>query len=367
MSLAHFVNDGYSLALAPLLLFIKPEFHLSYFLSGVFVSIPLMVSALLQTPVGYRAEKTGQGKMALISGFVLLSLGFAGLSTASSYALLFPFLLIIGLGLSTYHPQAISILTAYFGSKKGRAIGIHGSGGSLASFTTPAVIGVLGVLYGWRMGSLLISFIGLGMAAILHYSISFKPPQVTHRSWAGSISLRVVAFAIIASMLTVFTRGFTAFLPLFFRAGGNSAMQSGLLSALVLVPGVLAQPMGGYLSDRISKKGIIIFSFLGSGALIMAAMYASGVSQIIILILLVSVMYLATPVKLSYVTEMGGGVAVNVALLFGMSMVFASLSPMILGYFIDLLGFKASFMGLGIFAFLGAGLLEGAERCFGRR
>jgi len=65
ISLSHLVNDWYSLLIPPAIPLLKAVYHLSYVQSGVLVSTPYIVSAVLQTYIAYMAEKKAKRVLAL--------------------------------------------------------------------------------------------------------------------------------------------------------------------------------------------------------------------------------------------------------------------------------------------------------------
>ena len=130
ITLSHLVNDWYSLLIPPAIPILKFAYHLSYIQSGVLVSTPYIVSAILQTYIAYLAEKKAKRVLALKLGFLILSLSFILFYFSNSFLLMVLAALLIGVGLSIYHPQGMGLLANVFKNQKGMALGVNGIGGA---------------------------------------------------------------------------------------------------------------------------------------------------------------------------------------------------------------------------------------------
>jgi FSR family fosmidomycin resistance protein-like MFS transporter len=134
ISLSHLVNDWYSLLIPPAIPLLKAVYHLSYVQSGVLVSTPYIVSAVLQTYIAYMAEKKAKRVLALKLGFLTLSLSFIVFYFSNSFLFMVLSALLIGIGLSIYHPQGMGLLANVFKTQKGMALGVNGIGGAIGFF-----------------------------------------------------------------------------------------------------------------------------------------------------------------------------------------------------------------------------------------
>src|SRR6266852_7909393 len=80
---AHFVSHYYMLLLAPLFLFIRADYGVSYTELSLALIVFNVVSAVLQTPVGFLADRIG-ARVTLIGGLLIGSgaVAVAGLAEA---------------------------------------------------------------------------------------------------------------------------------------------------------------------------------------------------------------------------------------------------------------------------------------------
>jgi len=108
-----FISVGFtSSVVGPLLLSIKKDIPMDYFLSGIILSAQffgIMISVLIS---GYFADKYGK-KRCLFAGSLFLISGLAGSTLASSYIMLLTSLIIVGLGYGVYNIGLNSISIDY--------------------------------------------------------------------------------------------------------------------------------------------------------------------------------------------------------------------------------------------------------------
>ncbi len=346
---AHFVNDTYSMLTPSLLPLLKKKFALNYLQLGILTSIPFAISAFLQSISGHIGEKYAKRRLLLISGFLILGFGYTIFSQAPTYHLMLVAAILIGLGLSTYHPQGIAVLTgSYPAEMRGRVLGIHGIGGSMGFLTGPFLGGVILSLWGLK-GFKWIWIPGLLMAFVIWKFLKIKEKPV-EKSYMSAFNFTLLAVAFLASINTFFSRGITSFMPSYFYAKGEGIFKSNLFTTYMLLPGLIAQPIGGAISDYLGRKRVIAFGYMMSALLLILFL---KYPHIYILIAMGFFVFLTIPVRYAFVIDVAGekaGTGVGVMLTF--SLMLASLAPTLIGFLIDNFGFENAFR---VIAFIGAG------------
>ena len=131
LTIGHGTNDFYSVLLPVLLPVIAMEFGLNYTQFGFTLLITTISSGFLQPYFGYVADRHGAQRQMVIMGFLMFALGLVGYSVASTFSALVVFSFLYGLGETTFHAQSTGYITTVFEEGKGRAMGIHGLGGSI--------------------------------------------------------------------------------------------------------------------------------------------------------------------------------------------------------------------------------------------
>jgi MFS family permease len=131
------------------------------------------IMAGFQIPSGLLSERLGT-PLVLAAGTALAGAGYCLAPFVESYAALVAILLIAGLGASTQHPLASSLVArAFSGSRSLSALGTYNFAGDLGKMALPAAAALLVVMLPWRTSLALLGLIGF-IAAI---AILFLTPR----------------------------------------------------------------------------------------------------------------------------------------------------------------------------------------------
>ena len=353
IALAHLVNDWYSILIPPALPLIKKMYHINYLQSGLLLSVPYLTSAVLQSPIAHFSERYAKRKFALIAGFLILSASYILFYLSNSYYSALFTTFFIGIGLGTYHPQGMGILSVVFKEKKGTAIGINGTGGALGFFLAPIAMGYLLSLYNTK-AFLIVSIPGIVIALLILIIVKIeeKPIKTTMKS---TLTKELVLLGFIAIVIPFFSRGISSFLPSYFYAKGSSILNANLKASVMLFAGMVAQPLGGYISDKLGRRKTISFSYFLMGVFLLLFI---AYTNIIFLFFMGFFMSLSIPVRHAFAAEIGGKkVNTNIAVVFGMVMIASSVAPSVVGALADSFGFKVAFGFNALIAFAGSMLV----------
>ncbi|WP_025209521.1 MFS transporter [Hippea sp. KM1] len=339
IALAHFVNDWYSLLIAPAIPLIKNSYGINYLQSGMLLSVPYFLSAVLQAPIAHFSENHAKRRMVLIGGFLILSLSYLLFYLSNSYYSALFATILIGVGLGTYHPQGMGILSSVFKEKKGMAIGLNGVGGALGYFFAPISMGYLLSLYGTK-AFLIVAIPGFVIAFILFVFVRIEE-QPIKTSFKSTITKDLLMLGLVAIVIPFFSRGISSFLPAYFYANGSNILDANLKASVMLLAGLVAQPLGGAISDKIGRRQTISISYFMMGVFL--ALFISKPS-LIFLFFMGFFMSLSIPVRHAFAAEVGGKkVNSNIAVVFGMVMIGSSIAPSVVGALADHFGFRVAF------------------------
>jgi FSR family fosmidomycin resistance protein-like MFS transporter len=172
LSVAHGVNEFYSVALPPILPLLVADFGVGYDQLGVLITVYFVVYSIFQLPAGRLADRFGQ-RLLLAAGMVVLSAGILVLAFAPDFQTLLVGEIIAGVGGSTYHPAGMSLISDIeSGTTEGTAMGVHGLGGVAGTALAPALIGGLAAVRNWRFA--LIVAAGVGVVYTLIFLLLFS-------------------------------------------------------------------------------------------------------------------------------------------------------------------------------------------------
>ena len=226
VTIAHGTNDFYGVVLAVLLPVIVLDFGFSYTQFGVVLLITTISSGLLPPVFGFLADRHGIQKQVVMMGFLMFALGLVGFSIAASFLTLIVASLIYGLGQTTYHPQATSLITSIFSENKGRAMGVHGIGGSVGNFLAPITVAFLITLVDWRMTAILLAIPTITLIGVTFTTWKNRPKNLNLTLTSG-ITRNVIVLGVTTGFITMFYKGFLAFLPTWLLENGVTLTSAG--------------------------------------------------------------------------------------------------------------------------------------------
>ena len=257
---AHALHDGYTDLVYVMLPIWQSEFGLGFAALGLMKTVFSGTLAGFQIPAGFLAERFGTAAV-LALGTALAGLGyvFAGLSTGVTT--LVAALFIGGLGASTQHPLASSLIAhAFAGSRSLKALGTYNFAGDIGKMTLPATAALLFIVLPWRQALMLLGSLGAVAAIAIFVAI----PRFTDRDSVAQRKsdaksgkrgvARAYGFPLLLSIGVIdsATRmAFLTFLPFVLTAKGASLQTVGLALTLVFAGGAAGKLVCAFIGARI--------------------------------------------------------------------------------------------------------------------
>jgi len=311
--LAHFMHHVPGFIVQPLLPAIRDGFGLDYYQAGWLTGSYTLAYGISQLPGGWLGGK--------IAPRILITVGVAGVAfcgllvgLAPTYLFMVVAMVLMGILGGGYHPTASPLLADTIPvEKRGRALGIHQIGGTLANVVVPLLAAGLAVWFTWRGFFALLTIptiiYGIYLYIILKRQKVGEKPHATGTT-TQSIQInqpgyirRLTAFVIIGSAVQIFVFSTLSFIPLFVV---DELKQATWLGSLMLsvghIAGLLAGPIGGSISDHKGKIPVMLAVSLAAGPLIyLLSLVHYWWLLPILLLALGTCMYVAMPVSESYV------------------------------------------------------------------
>jgi MFS transporter, FSR family, fosmidomycin resistance protein len=269
---AHALHDGFTDTLYVLLPIWQAQFVLSYAAIGILRALYTGVMAGFQVPVATAARRIA-GARILAAGTAAAAVAYLFLGTSYSVAALAIALVLGGLGSSTQHPIASSLVAAaYAGPRSRGALGTYNFAGDLGKMALPSITAGLIAVTSWRSAASVIGVIGLlGRASSCsccnpdqrERRVQSRPEADKVRDSTGLLSngfLLLLAIGVIDSATRM---GFLTFLPFLLRAKGAEVPEIGLALTLVFAGGAAGKLVCGYLGARL---GVLATVLLTEGA-----------------------------------------------------------------------------------------------------
>jgi MFS family permease len=164
---AHFISHYYIMLLAPLFVFVKDDYGVSYTELGLAFTAWNVVSTALQTPMGFLVDRVS-ARIVLIVGLLVGAAAFAIAGLVDSFWVFVAMFALAGLGNTVYHPADYALLSQHVASERaGRIFSFHTFAGMVGNAAAPATLIYLQSVVGWRGAFLAASALGLVGAIVL--------------------------------------------------------------------------------------------------------------------------------------------------------------------------------------------------------
>ena len=175
----HFASHYYITLLAPLFLFVRADYDVTYTQLGLAFTAFNVVSTALQTPTGFLVDRVS-ARLLLIVGLMVGAAAFAIAALVDSYWVFVAMFALAGLGNTVYHPADYALLSRHVpAARAGRAFSLHTFAGMLGNAAAPPSLLFLYGMVGWR-GAFLGAAV-LGLVAALVMAVAGEPPSSSLR------------------------------------------------------------------------------------------------------------------------------------------------------------------------------------------
>jgi FSR family fosmidomycin resistance protein-like MFS transporter len=257
---AHALHDGFTDLIYVLLPLWQKEFGLGYGELGLLRALFSGTMAGFQIPSGLLAERLGAA-LVLALGTALSGIGYCLAGASASLGVLMLALFSAGLGSSTQHPLASSLMAhAFAGERSMKAIGTYNFAGDIGKMTIPAIASLLLVVLPWRSVMALFGMLGVvvglaiyiltpqlsGKSATEHSSRVNEGKSLPNVHWIAFPTLTVIAMIDSATRM-----GFLLFLPFILTAKGASVPTIGIALTLIFAGGAMGKLLCGFIGARI--------------------------------------------------------------------------------------------------------------------
>jgi MFS transporter, FSR family, fosmidomycin resistance protein len=268
---AHALHDGFTDTLYVLLPLWQAQFALSYAEIGVLRALYTGVMAGLQVPTAGLAQRIGGARLLAI-GTAIAAIAYLLLGVSSSIAMLAAALVLGGLGSSTQHPIASSLVAeAYQGPRSRAALGTYNFAGDLGKMALPSITAGIIAVMSWRSAASLIGIVGLlGAGAILlllrpaSSAAALRARNQSHKSKTQDLtSLLHNGFPLLLTIGVIdsATRmGFLTFLPFLLRTKGAGVPEIGMALTLVFAGGAAGKLVCGFLGARLGILSTVLLT-----------------------------------------------------------------------------------------------------------
>lgn len=255
LTLGHGLSDSYSSFINPILPFIVANIGASLALATCALSVSQLFSSMMQPVFGYIADKW-QKRFFIFWGIILASVAFSLSGLVSNIWQLALCLVIGGLGVGFYHPQATGFVVKYSGENLAKNMSIFIAAGtigySLGPIISSSITQVLGVTKlpfaaTWGVIFALCLFFFVPKVKPSHYEKNENSFVGTLKDIFKNKTVRILIM--VSSLKSLVTSSFSILLPFYWKDLGYNAFQIGVAVFVFLTVGAL----GTYLSSKYEK------------------------------------------------------------------------------------------------------------------
>ena len=256
----------------------------------------MIVHAVTSVPLGILADRWIRKNIISI-GVIIWSIAtfFSGL--VQSFHQLLAARSIVGIGEAAYAPSATSLLADKFSEDKRAKINSIFNLGMFAGGTLGMILaGVICTHLGWRMCFFIVGLPGFILALVSWYISEDKQPHTFHveiqkESVYSIFKIKPYVVMLVGGILLTFTSGsIISWITVFIVRYHNLTVAEASISlgSIVLVAGLLGIYSGGYLADKLYKRGIPRSFIIGIGFLIATPLLLVIVNTHSIVILIIA-------------------------------------------------------------------------------
>jgi FSR family fosmidomycin resistance protein-like MFS transporter len=284
VAFVHLLNDCVQAVLPSVYPLLKQEFALSFTQIGLITLTFQCTASLLQPWIGLYTDKNPIPFL-LPAGMCVTMAGVALLAWAGSFPMLLLAAGLIGIGSSTFHPEASRVARLASGGRFGFAQSLFQVGGNLGSAFGPLLAAAIIVGHGQGRIAWLMLVVLLAVTVLVGVSRWYaghlrNAPRKAAAHPGPALSRGRVMWALTVLALLVFSKYiymaslssyYTFYLIEKFQVSVDTAQLYLFLFLAAVAAGTFA---GGPIGDRIGRKRVIWFSILGAAPFTLALPYA---------------------------------------------------------------------------------------------
>jgi MFS family permease len=365
ISLGWFLILSGRLSISTLLVNIEKALHIGHPEAGVALTAMWLFYGLMQYPSGIISDTKGR-KISILLAMTILSVSYLLIGLSLHYVMFFITLILVGIGGGNFPTAGIAMLTDLFKEKRGKALGIQSSAGSIAGFV-PIIASII-ALYNWRFFFIILAGVSL-ISTYLFFTRTQEstrlPSQVTwkDRFTDGMSALRekkiVLMFGINLALAFAWI-GYMSFFPTYLiESKMFTELYAGGSLFILASSGLILKPFIGTLSDKYDKKIIVLVLTILSAIATLFLVYSSSIPVIFFISFLLSFTSGAFPVISSYLMDQWEEKGRGGKLGFYRSLIILFGSPIsaFIGFSADRYGFDFPFLVISLILFITAFLL----------
>lgn len=356
MAAAHVMVDGYGNIYAPMLPLLIPRLGLSLAAAGTLTMLFQMAASVAQVGFGHIADRWRPRTLITVGPVVSVSvLSLIGLATSREALALI--LIAGGLGAAAFHPPAAALAHRLGGERRGFAMSVYITGGTLGFSLGPLCFAPFAQYFGLEWTPLL-ALPGLAVVAFFIRRVPAIPLHPSEHRGFGALRPYAKPLALLYTIVVLRTLAsltFATFVPVMLTRRGLSIGQAGAAVAVYLIGSGVGGFFGGPAADRFGARRVIALSLVLSCPFLFIAPSLSGWSFVVVLAIGGLFLQSTLPVNVTFGQSLAPVSAATVSsLMMGFAWGTGGLSVPIAGLIADRIGIEHTLVGVSVIPLLAA-------------
>ncbi len=364
VAVAHLLNDLIQAVLPAIYPMLKTNFSLSFAQVGLISLVYQITASLLQPWIGLYTDKHPKPYL-LPLGMVVTFSGILLLAFSPIFIVLLMASALIGVGSSTFHPEASRVARMASGGRFGTAQSTFQVGGNTGTAIGPLLAALIIVPFGQHAVAWLIVFALLAiwvLFGVSRWSISHSKKQLAARAHQVQSKLHgrqlVIALSTICVLMFAkftYIASISNYFTFYLMHKFQLSLQSAQLHLFAFLAAVaLGTFAGGPIGDRIGRKAVIWVSFVGMAPFALMMPHANLFWTTVLSIITGLVLSSAFAAMVVYAQEaVPGRVGMIAGLMFGLMFGVSGIAAAGLGYLADVKGIEWVFGVCSLLPLLG--------------
>src|SRR3954464_1539015 len=350
MASAHLMVDGYGNIYAPMLPILIPRLGLSLAAAGTLTMLFQMAASVAQVGFGHLADRWRPRTLITIGPVVAVAvLSLVGLATTR--LALAAILVAGGLGAAAFHPPAAALAHRLGGDRRGFAMSVYITGGTLGFSFGPLCFAPFAQHFGLQWTPLL-ALPGLAVVAFFIRRVPEIPLHSSRRRGVAALRPYAKPLALLYTIVvlrTVASLTFATFVPVMLTRRGLSVGQAGASVAAYLFASGVGGFFGGPAADRFGARKVIALSLVLSTPFLFIAPFLSGWPFVVVLAIGGLFLQSTLPVNVTFGQSLAPVSAATVAsLMMGFAWGTGGLSVPFVGLIADRVGIEHTLVGVSV-------------------
>ncbi len=351
VALAHLINDLIQSVLPSIYPMLKASYGLSFTQVGLITLTFQVTASLLQPWIGFYTDRHPK-PLLLPAGMISTLIGILMLSQVGSFPLILLASALIGVGSSTFHPEASRVARLASGGRYGLAQSSFQVGGNAGSAFGPLLAAAIIIPFGqghvaW-FGLFALFALGVlyGISRWYRAHLNLFKLKQGQKATHGLSKNRVIGALVVLGLL-VFSKyfymaSFTSYFTFYLIEKFQLSVASSQLHLFLFLGAVAAGTFaGGPIGDRIGRKAVIWFSILGVAPFTLMLPYVDLFWTTVLSVVIGFILASAFSAIVVFAQELvPGNVGMIAGVFFGLMFGFGGIGAALLGHLADIHGIE---------------------------